>query len=162
MRKHLLMDLQHNRSMLPTIDNNFHFAFLVDSPPFFYFGTTRKTSLHCGHDFTFVNCSLLRDCTIHHYITFWDICFAQLLQFQHWYIIILWFHYIIIFIEAAHHHCFLFVSTHFLLLILTSLPSLRLQGFSFCCRSRYLRNKGRFIPWRCCQFFIFLVRLLWF
>ena len=28
------------------------------------------------------------------------------------------------------------MSTHFLLLILTSLPSLRLQGFCFCCRSR--------------------------
>ena len=54
------------------------------------------------------------------YIIFWEIHFTQLLQFQHWYIIILWFHCIIIFIEVAHRHCFPFVSTYFLLLLLTS------------------------------------------
>ena len=92
------------------------------------------------------------------YITFWVIRFAQLLQFQHWYIIILWYHCIIIFIEVAHHHCFSFVTTYLLLLIFDP-SSLRHfvvdQDFCFCCRSRYLLRKGRFIPFLCCQSFIF-------
>ena len=52
--------------MLHTIDNNYHFSLLFTVPPSSIFGTTRKTSLHCGHDFTFLNCRLLLDCTLHH------------------------------------------------------------------------------------------------
>ena len=61
------------------------------------------------------------------------------------------YYYIVIllhntFIEAAHHHCFSFLPTYFLLLILTSLRHF-VQVFCFCCRSRYLRSKGRLTPY---------------
>ena len=118
MRKHLLVDFQHNRSILDHIDNNFSAWFSFSIVPLFLFGTTRRISLHYGHNLTFRNGRSFRDCT---HITFRLISFAQLLQFKHWYIIILWLNCIILFIEAAHHHCFSFVTTNFLLLILTSL-----------------------------------------
>ena len=130
MRKHLLVDFQHNRSILDHIDNKFSAWFSFSIVPLFVFGTTRRISLHYGHNLTFRNGRSFRDCT---HITFRLISFAQLLQFQHWYIIILWFHCTIIFIEVAHHHCFSFVTTYFLLLILNLTSSLRV-----CFRSRFL------------------------
>ena len=63
------MDLQHNRSMLHHIDNKFLFAFLFDSPPLFYSGTSRRTILRCDHAFAFCNSWSFIDCTSYHILT---------------------------------------------------------------------------------------------
>ncbi len=103
------MDLQHNRAMLHNFDNKFDFAYLVDSPLFSNMRLWER--LHSMLSWLSSLSRLLSD------FTFWEIPFAQLLQFHHWYIIILWFHCIIIFIEVSHPHCFPYVSTYFVLLL---------------------------------------------
>ncbi len=60
------MDLQHNRAMLHHIDNIFLFAFFFDSPPPFYFGTSRRTILRCAHSLALCNSWSLIECTSHH------------------------------------------------------------------------------------------------
>ena len=155
MRKHLLVDFQHNRSILDHIDNNFSTWFSFSIVPHFLFGTTRRISLHYGHNLTFRNGRSFRDCT---HITFRLISFAQLLQFKHWYIIILWFHCTIIFIEVAHHHCFSFVTTYFILLIFDLTSSLHIfaadQRFLFSLQIKISCSTGSvFIPLFCRQSF---------
>ncbi len=140
MRKLPLIDFQHNRAMLHHIDNNFVSLFSSNVPPFLCLGMTRRNSLHCVYDLFFHNERSLIDCMSHHILSD-NFCWIVSLSTLIYYYIVILLHNT--FIESPHHHCFSFLPTYFILLILTSLCHF-VQDFYFCCRSRYLRSKGRF------------------
>ena len=114
--------------MLHHIDNNFVSLFSSIVPPLHCFGTTRRNSLHCVYDLFLHNERSLFDCMSYQILSVKFCSIASLSTLIYYYIVILLHN---TFIETPHHHCFSFLSTCFLLLILNSrrLTSFKISVF---------------------------------